>query len=117
MVRYEAFCKVSTPVGVAMITDIDEVSAPVVQYTVALVENGNVRKFTEQQIYPMIDTSAFDRYGKLLASETVTTAKGDIHFIFTYEYNHEIWYYSYYIDTNGVKHIKKLEPIQSFGEN
>lgn len=115
MVRYENYCKVNTPVGIGTIKDVDEMSSPVVKYEVELAEGG-VREFAEQQIHPMIDPSAFDKYGKMLASETVTTARGDIHFIFTYEFNHALWYYSYFIDTNGVKHLKQLELIRDFGE-
>ena len=116
MVRYEEYCKVCTPAGIGMISTVDEISSPVIQYTVVLMEGGKVRTFAEQQIHSMIDTTAFDRYGKLIASETITAANGNLHFVFTYEYNHEIWYYSYYIDANGVKHIKHLEPIQTLGE-
>ena len=58
-----------------------------------------------------------DRNGKLLASESVTAANGSIHFLYTYEYNHQIWFYSYFIDGHGVKHIKQLCMIKDLGEN
>lgn len=115
-VRYEECCEVAAPSGIGIVVDIDCMSSPVVKYTI-VYEDGKTRVYTEQQIGLIMPLEALDRNGKLLASESVTTADGCIYFLYTYEYNHQIWFYAYFIDTHGVKHIKQLSMIQDLEEN
>ena len=115
-VRYENCCSVATPYGIGTIVDIDCMSSPVIKYTIAY-DNGETRVYTEQRIHLIMPPEILDRIGKLLASEIVTAADGCIHFLYTYEYNHQIWFYSYFIDGYGVKHIKQLNMIKDLGEN
>ena len=70
----------------------------------------------EQQVKPCIDPKFLVNHGKLIASESITSAWGDTHNIFTYELNGEIWYYSYFIDKDGIKHIKSLSKIGEITE-
>ena len=115
-VRYENCCSVATPYGIGTIVDIDCMSSPVIKYTIAY-DNGETRVYTEQRIHLIMPPEILDRIGKLLASEIVTAADGCIHFLYTYEYNHRIWFYSYFIDGHGVKHFKQLCMIKDLGEN
>lgn len=115
-VRYENYCSVATPRGIGRVVDIDYMSSPVVIYTV-LHDDDEIRDYAEQQIHLIMPPEVLDRNGKLLASESVTAADGSIHSLFTYEYNHQIWFYSYFIDTCGVKHIKQLNMIKDLGES
>ena len=113
---YEKYCAVATPHGIGTVADIDCMSSPVVKYTL-MYEDGETRVYTEQQINLIMSPEVLDRNGKLLASESITAAEGSIHFFYTYEYNHQIWFYAYFIDTHGVKHIKQLNMIKDLGEN
>lgn len=118
-VRYENYCSVATPRGIGKVVDIDYMSSPVIKYTITY-DDGETRVYTEQQIHLIMPPEVLDRNGKLLASESVTAADGSIHFLYTYEYNHQIWFYSYFIDIinrDGVKHIKQLNMIKDLGEN
>ena len=115
-VRYENYCSVATPRGIGKVVDIDYMSSPVIKYTIAY-DNGETRVYTEQRIHLVMPPEILDRIGKLLASEVVTAADGSIHFLYTYEYNHQIWFYSYFLDGHGVKHIKQLCMIKDLGEN
>lgn len=109
-VRYEKYCNIATPRGIGMIAGIDCISSPVIKYTI-VYEDSEIRVYTEQQINLIMSPEVLDRNGKLLASENITAAEGSIHFFYTYEYNHQIWLYAYFIDTHGVKHIKQLMKI------
>lgn len=118
-VHYENYCSVATPHGIGTIVSIDYMSSPVVIYTV-LHDDDEIRDYAEQQIHLIMPPEVLDRNGKLLASESITAADGSIHFLFTYEYNHQIWFYSYFIDIidrHGVKHIKQLNMIKDLGES
>ncbi len=118
-IRYENYCSVATPHGIGTIVGIDYMSSPVIKYTI-VYEDGETCVFTEQRIHLIMPPEVLDRMGKLLASEIVTAADGSIHFLYTYEYNHQIWFYSYFIDIidgYGVKHIKQLNMIKDLGEN
>lgn len=115
-VRYENYCSVVTPHGIGRVVDIDYMSSPVIKYTIAY-DDDETRVYTEQQTYLIMSPEVLDRNGKLLASESVTAADGSIHFLYTYEYNHQIWFYSYFLDRDGVKHIKQLCVIKDLGEN
>lgn len=115
-VRYENYCSVVTPHDIGRVVDIDCMSSPVIKYTITY-DDGETRVYTEQQIHPIMPPEVLDRNGKLLASESVTAADGSIHFLYTYEYNHQIWSYSYFLDMDGVRHIKQLCMIKDLGEN
>lgn len=118
-VRYENYCSVATSHGIGKVVDIDYMSSPVIKYTITY-DDGETRVYTEQQIHLIMPSEVLDRNGKLLASESVTAADGSIHFLYTYEYNYQIWFYSYFIDIinrDGVKHIKQLCMIKDLGEN
>lgn len=115
-IRYENYCSVATPRGIGKVIDIDCISSPVIKYTIAYDDDATC-VFTEQRIHLIMPPEVLDRMGKLLASEIVTAADGSIHFLYTYEYNHQIWFYSYFIDRQGVKHIKQLNMIKDLGEN
>lgn len=112
---YEKYCSVDTPHGIGTIISIDYMSSPVVMYTVAY-DNDKTCVCAEQQIKLTISPEVLDRNGKMLASESTTAADGSIHSLFTYEYNRQIWFYVYFVDTHGVKHIKQLKMIQDLGE-
>ena len=114
-VRYENYCSVATPHGIGTVVDIDYMSSPVIKYTIAY--DDETRVYTEQQIHLIMPPEVLDRNGKLLASESVTATDGSIHFLYTHEYNHQIWFYSYFIDEHGVRHIKQLCMIKDLGEN
>lgn len=115
-VRYEKYCDVATPSGIGKVIDVDCMSSPVIKYTLKY-EDGEICVYTEQRIHLIMPPEILDKIGKLLASEVVTAADGSIHFLYTYEYNHQIWFYSYFIDRQGVKHIKQLNMIKDLGEN
>ena len=115
-VRYEEYCDVATPSGIGKVIDVDCMSSPVIKYTLKY-ENGETHIYTEQQIGLIIPPEVFDRNGKLLASESFTAVDGCIYFLYTYEYNHQIWFYAYFIDTHGIKHIRQLHVIKDLGEN
>lgn len=118
-VRYENYCSVATPRGIGRVVDIDYMSSPVIKYIIAY-DDSETRVYTEQQIHLIMPPEVLDRNGKLLASESITATDGSIHFLFTYEYNHQIWFYSYFIDIidrHGVKHIKQLNMIKDLGES
>lgn len=115
-IRYENYCSVATPCGIGKVVDIDCMSSPVIKYAIEY-EDGEIRAYTEQRIHLIMPPEVLDRMGKLLASEIVTAADGCIHFLYTYEYNHQIWFYSYFIDGHGVKHFKQLCMIKDLGEN
>lgn len=114
-IRYENYCSVATPHGIGRVVEIDYMSSPVIKYTIAY--DDETRVYAEQQIHLIMPPEVLDRNGKLLASESVTAADGSIHFLYTYEYNHQIWFYSYFIDEHGVRHIKQLCMIKDLGEN
>lgn len=115
-VRYENYCDVATPSGIGTIIDIDCMSSPVIKYTLEY-KDGEILVYTEQQIGLIMPPEVLNRNGKLLASESVTAVDGCIYFLYTYEYNHQIWFYAYFIDTHGVKHIQQLNMIRDLGEN
>ncbi len=115
-VRYENYCEVATPHGIGTVVDIDYISSPVIKYAIEY-DDGEICVYTEQQIGLIMSPEVLDRNGELLASECITSADGNIHFLYTYEYNHQIWFYSYFIDRQGVKHIKQLNMIKDLGEN
>nr|DAT93844.1 MAG TPA: hypothetical protein [Caudoviricetes sp.] len=115
MTIYEKHMGVRTIHGDGIITSIDLMTKPVITYTVCL-SNGREITLTEQQAKPHIDPKFLVNHGKLIASESITSAWGDIHNIFTYELNGEIWYYSYFIDKDGIKHIKSLSKIGEITE-
>lgn len=115
MMIYEKHMGVRTIHGDGIITSIDLMTKPVITYTVCL-SNGREITLTEQQVKSHIDPKFLVNHGKLIASESITSAWGDTHNIFTYELNGEIWYYSYFIDKEDIKHIKSLSKIGEITE-
>lgn len=115
MTVYEKNIEVKTIYGDGIIIDADTITSPVITYTVILTRGKEVT-LTEQQVKPRIDPKFLVNHGKLIASESIVGAWGDTHNIFTYELNGEIWYYSYFIDKDSIKHIKSLSKIGEITE-
>lgn len=114
-VIYEKYLNVMTPLGEGIITNVDTISEPLIKYTVML-KDGRTEKFFNNSVRTIISPANLKRYGKLLESESVTTAFDEVHYVYIFKLNNELWYYSYFIDKDDIKHIKSLNNIGMIGD-
>lgn len=106
MTIYDRHCNVKTPYGMGRIVDIDTMSNPVIIYTVNC--DNFERKLFAPQVKLLINPKILKTKGRLIASDLIT-AVCCTHYIFTYEYDGQIWFYHFSVDDGGLKKIHRLE--------
>ena len=112
---YEKYLNVITPLGEGIITNVDIVSEQLIKYTV-MQKDGRMNNYYENVVRTIISPTNLKAHGEMIESESITTSFGEVHYIFIYKMNNELWYYSYFVDKDDIKHIKSLYNIGKIGD-